>query len=61
MRLRYTSAARDHIASIHAYIAARNPAAATRVLARIRAAAERLREFPHIGSLGVVLGPSNGW
>jgi plasmid stabilization system protein ParE len=56
MRLRYTAAARDHIAAIHRYIAERNPVAATRVVARIHAAAERLREFPRIGHLGVVPG-----
>ena len=42
MRLRYTEDALQHINVIHDYIAERNSAAATRVVGRIRAAAETL-------------------
>jgi toxin ParE1/3/4 len=52
MRLRYAPEAREHMASIYAYISAHNPSAATRVIARIREAAERLRMFPRIGRIG---------
>jgi toxin ParE1/3/4 len=56
MKLRYTRAARDHIEAIYDYIRERNPAAATQVVARIRLAAERVCQFPHIGHLGAVSG-----
>jgi plasmid stabilization system protein ParE len=56
MRLRYTSRARRHIDSIQSYIAERNPDAARRVIERIRATAELLREFPFIGHDGLVPG-----
>ncbi|MGE0852261.1 MAG: type II toxin-antitoxin system RelE/ParE family toxin [Hyphomicrobiaceae bacterium] len=49
MRLRYSVEARRQIVEIHSYITARNPRAATRVVERIRAAAELLAEFPYIG------------
>jgi plasmid stabilization system protein ParE len=52
MRVRYTIDALLHIAGIHAYINERNPVAAARVAARIRAAAERLGESPQIGHVG---------
>lgn len=56
MRLRYTIDAVAHISAIHDYISERDPSAAARVVRRIRAAAERLREFPHIGHIGLVSG-----
>ena len=52
MRLRFSDEARAQIAKIHAYIAERNPRAATAVVERIYAATELLREFPHIGHEG---------
>lgn len=52
MRVRYTADALAHLGSIYKYIAERNPAAARRVMADIRAAAERLRRFPEIGRSG---------
>ncbi len=56
MRLRYTVEARDQIAAIYSHISDRNPEAARQVVARIRAAAERLTEFPRIGRAGRVAG-----
>lgn len=52
MRLRYTATARRHLQSIFDFIVERNPAAARRVIAEIRAAAKRLCEFPHRGRTG---------
>ena len=52
MRVRYTINAMLHIAAIHSYINEHNPVAATRVVTRIRQAADRLGEFPHIGHDG---------
>src|SRR5215217_4633500 len=54
MRLRYTAEANQHLDAIYDYIAERNPVAATDVIRRVRAAAERLGEFPYIGHVGVV-------
>ena len=54
MRLRYIEDAIRHIDAIHAYIAERNPIAATRVVERIRVAAERLLPFPEMARVGVV-------
>lgn len=56
MRLRHSLAARSHISQIHSYIDERSPVAATRVIARIRAAAERLAESPLMGRTGAVPG-----
>jgi plasmid stabilization system protein ParE len=56
MRLRYSVEALAHISAIHDYIAEHNPYAAAQVVRRIRAAAERLKEFPHIGHIGLVAG-----
>jgi len=56
MRVRYTIDALLHIAAIHAYVAERNPVAATRVLARIRSAGELLGEHPRIGHAGAAAG-----
>ena len=50
MKVRYTLDALEHLDAIGAYIEARNPEAARRVIARIRAAADRLSEFPRIGA-----------
>ena len=56
MRVRYTLEALAHLDAIHSYIEPRNPNAAQRVIARIRAAADRLGEFPNIGHQGLVAG-----
>jgi plasmid stabilization system protein ParE len=56
MKVRYTIDALLHIAAIHAYIGERNPTAATRVAARIRAAAERLGDHPEAGHRGAAPG-----
>ena len=56
LKLRYTAEALAHISAIHDYIGSRDPTAATSVVRRIRAAAERMRQFPHIGHLGIVPG-----
>jgi toxin ParE1/3/4 len=56
MKVRYTLEAVGHIEAIHAYIEARNPEAARRVIERIRAAAEQLGQRPYIGHLGLVAG-----
>ena len=56
MKVRYTIDALLHIASIHAYVNERNPLAATRVVARIRAAADRLGDFSRIGRAASVPG-----
>jgi toxin ParE1/3/4 len=52
LRLRFSARTLAHIAQIHGYIEERNPRAATAVVDRIRAAAELLAEFPHIGREG---------
>ncbi len=56
MRVRYTIDALFHIAAIHTYINERNPVAATRVVGRIRTAADRLGESPQIGHSGTATG-----
>jgi toxin ParE1/3/4 len=56
MRVCYTIDALLHIAAIHSYISERNPAAATRVVARIKDSAERLGENPHLGHVGAASG-----
>jgi toxin ParE1/3/4 len=56
VKLRFTAEAREHIAAIYNYIRDRNPVAATQVVARIRAAAEQLAEFPRMGHVGRVPG-----
>jgi toxin ParE1/3/4 len=60
MRLRHTAAARQHIEEIFDYIAERDRAAASRVVMRIRAATDLLREFPHMGRHGAV-GGTHEW
>jgi plasmid stabilization system protein ParE len=52
MRLRYTVSARLQLRSIFDFIAARNPAAARRILAELQAAARRLLNFPLSGRAG---------
>lgn len=44
------------IDSIHDYIARNNPAAASRVIARIRSAVLRLEQFPESGRIGGIAG-----
>lgn len=56
MKVRYTIDVLLHIAAIHSYISERNPVAATRVIARIRAAAELLGHSPQIGHPGAAAG-----
>jgi plasmid stabilization system protein ParE len=56
MRVRYTIDALFQIAAIHTFIRERNAVAATRVVTHIRAAAERLGEFPEIGRMGAIAG-----
>jgi toxin ParE1/3/4 len=56
MTVRFTLEALTHIAGIHFYIDARSPQAATRIVARIFAEAERIGDFPQIGHVGVVAG-----
>ncbi len=50
--LRFSARARSQLLAIHEYIEQRNPAAAARVGARIREAAEVLRYFPYSGRPG---------
>ncbi|MBX9844629.1 MAG: type II toxin-antitoxin system RelE/ParE family toxin [Xanthobacteraceae bacterium] len=45
-----------HIGAIHSYIHERNPVAATRVISRVRTAAEQLGEHPRIGHAGTAAG-----
>jgi plasmid stabilization system protein ParE len=56
MKVRYTIDALIHIAAIHSYINERNPVAASRVIARIRAAAEQLSQTPKIGHTRAAFG-----
>jgi plasmid stabilization system protein ParE len=56
LKVRYTIDALLHIGAIHTFINERNPVAATRVIARVRAAAEQLGEHPRIGHAGAVDG-----
>lgn len=52
VRLRFTADALSHLENIHEFLAPRNEAAARRIAFDIRAAAERLREFPRMGRQG---------
>jgi toxin ParE1/3/4 len=56
MRVRFTLEALTHIAGIHFYLETRNRQAATRIVARVFAEAERIGEFPEIGHVGVAPG-----
>ncbi len=49
MRVRFRKRAQLDIESIHEFIQARNPRAASEIAARIRDAASRLQEWPFIG------------
>ena len=49
MKLRYAPRAKADIADVYAYIAERNPKAATAVVRRIRATANLLARYPGIG------------
>jgi addiction module RelE/StbE family toxin len=52
MKLVYSARSLRHLRSIHAYIAQDNPAAADRVVERIRDATSRLVNFPYSGRPG---------
>jgi toxin ParE1/3/4 len=56
MRLRYSAVARRQIRAIGDYIAQDNPAAAKRVMGRIRGMAGLLAKFPRIGRVGRAAG-----
>ena len=56
MRLRYTSDALAHLDAIYDFLLERNATAARRVAADIRAAAEKLRDFPQMARPGAVSG-----
>ena len=56
MRLRYAPEAQEQLVSLSTYFKLQNPSAATRILTHIRAAAERLTKFPHLGRIGRVAG-----
>jgi toxin ParE1/3/4 len=49
MKLRYAPRAKADIADVHAYIAERNPKAATAVVRRMRATANLLARYPGVG------------
>ncbi len=52
MKVRYTPRAERHLRGIAAYIRQRNPAAARRVIRRIREAIQLLGKFPEVGHAG---------
>ena len=54
--LRYSARARSQLLAIQAYVSEHDPAAATRVGAAIRDAAEILRYFPFAGRIGTSIG-----
>ena len=56
LKLGFSERARSQLDSIRDYIHQRNPAAARRVGAAIREAAERLRYFPFAGRAGAAEG-----
>ena len=56
MKVRFTLEALTHIAGIHFYIQSRSSQAATRIVARIFVAAERIGQHPRIGHAGAVAG-----
>jgi plasmid stabilization system protein ParE len=47
----FTFPAQEDIRSLHTYIATDNPAAASRLVLRIRDVCEKLRDFPEMGRL----------
>jgi plasmid stabilization system protein ParE len=52
VRIRHTIEPRHDLGNIYNYIEERDPQAASRVIARIRAAVDLLSEFPRIGHAG---------
>ena len=56
MKLRWTRLALEDLRHLHEYIAEDNPPAASRMVARIQDAAERLKKYPQMGRLGRVRG-----
>jgi plasmid stabilization system protein ParE len=56
MKLRYSARARFQIEAIHDFLFERNPSAARRVAAEIRASARSLVDFPHMGRKGEAAG-----
>jgi plasmid stabilization system protein ParE len=56
MRLRYSADALAHLDAIFDFLVQRNAVAARRVAADIRAAGERLRDFPHMARPGTISG-----
>ncbi len=52
MKVRYRRRALADIEDIHRYLVERSPRAATEVVARIRATADRLSQWPRMGHLG---------
>jgi plasmid stabilization system protein ParE len=56
VRLRYTSDALSHLDVIYEFLSERNVGAARRIAADIRAAAERLCDFPQMARFGSVSG-----
>jgi len=56
MRLRYSAKARAQIEAIYDFLVERNPAAARRITAEIRASARRLIDNPYIGRKGQAVG-----
>ena len=56
MRLRYTRHAHDDLVSLFEYIAKDDAPAARKVSRQIRAAIDRLRQFPSYGRIGDVAG-----
>jgi toxin ParE1/3/4 len=56
VKLSFSAEARDNIETIYDYIKERNPIAASNVAARIYRSAEGLRQFPHMGRIGLAAG-----
>ena len=56
MKVRFTAAVRDDIASLHAYIARENSRAAAQVVSAIERATVRLADFSASGRRGAVEG-----
>ena len=52
MKVRYRQRALADIENIYDYLNERSPRAATEIVARIRAAADRLGQWPRMGHLG---------
>ena len=54
MKVRYRQRALADVENIYDYLNERSPRAASEIVARIRAAADRLGQWPHMGHLGRV-------